>query len=127
MNRADVAPQPEFFAGTTACVGLACLMLVSGIVLALVLYRRGQRNRELHGGATSASVVAGATSSRPEPSQDFDFSGPGAGEPADGGASGGDGGPSGTPSSPAPDSGSAGHSSPDVGAFGGDSSGGSAG
>lgn len=43
MNYADAAPQPEFVLGTVACVGLVCLLFVSGAILAVVLFRRSRK------------------------------------------------------------------------------------
>ncbi len=45
MNLADAAPQPELLWGTAACAGLVCLLVVSGIVLAVVLLRRNKRKQ----------------------------------------------------------------------------------
>ena len=43
MIFADAAPRPGFVLGTAACAGLVCLMLISGAVLAIVLYRRSRK------------------------------------------------------------------------------------
>ena len=43
MNLADAAPNPTYALGGLACAGLVCLMIVSGVVLAIVLYRRSRR------------------------------------------------------------------------------------
>lgn len=45
MIYADAAPQPDFVLGTAACAGLACLLLTSAVVLAIVFYRRSRKNR----------------------------------------------------------------------------------
>jgi hypothetical protein len=42
MNQVDAARLPVWVLGTTACVGLVCLLLVSGAVLAIVLFRRSR-------------------------------------------------------------------------------------
>jgi hypothetical protein len=43
MNYADAAPQPGFVMGTAACLGLVCMLLVSAVVLAVVLFRRSRK------------------------------------------------------------------------------------
>jgi uncharacterized membrane protein (DUF4010 family) len=43
VNLADVAPTPSYALGAVACTGLVCLLIVSGVVLAIVLYRRRGR------------------------------------------------------------------------------------
>jgi hypothetical protein len=43
MNYADVAPEPSLIWGTAACFGLVCLLFVSAVVLAVVLFRRSRK------------------------------------------------------------------------------------
>jgi hypothetical protein len=43
MNLADVAPDPTVTLGTLACAGLACLFVVSAIILTIVLVRRSRK------------------------------------------------------------------------------------
>jgi hypothetical protein len=43
MIYADAAARPTFALAAVACAGLACLLLVSGAVLAILLYRRSRR------------------------------------------------------------------------------------
>jgi hypothetical protein len=45
MNLADVAPDPTVSVGVLGCAALACLFVVSAIVLAVVLIRRNRKNR----------------------------------------------------------------------------------
>jgi len=45
MNLADVAPDPTVSVGVLGCAALACLFVVSAIVLAIVLIRRNRKNR----------------------------------------------------------------------------------
>ena len=45
MNLADVAPDPTLSLGIVGCAALACLFVVSAIVLAVVLIRRNRKNR----------------------------------------------------------------------------------
>jgi hypothetical protein len=45
MNLADAAPPPEYTLGAVACAGLACLFVVSAIVLTVVLVRRSRRGK----------------------------------------------------------------------------------
>jgi hypothetical protein len=43
MNHESAARLPVWVLGTTACVGLVCLLVVSAAVLAIVLFRRSRR------------------------------------------------------------------------------------
>ena len=45
MNLADVAPDPTVSVGVLGCAALACLFVVSAIVLAIVLIRRNRKNQ----------------------------------------------------------------------------------
>jgi hypothetical protein len=45
MNYADAAPQSSFIWGTAACFGLVCLLFVSAVVLAVVLFRRSRKGK----------------------------------------------------------------------------------
>ena len=45
MNIADAAPDPTLSLGILGCAALACLFVVSAIVLAVVLIRRNRKNR----------------------------------------------------------------------------------
>jgi hypothetical protein len=43
MIYADAAARPTFALAAVACAGLVCLLLVSGLVLAILLYRRSRK------------------------------------------------------------------------------------
>jgi hypothetical protein len=43
MSLADAAPQTTVSFGMVACAGLACLFIVSAIVLAVVLVRKSRK------------------------------------------------------------------------------------
>ena len=45
MNLADVAPDPTVSVGVLGCAALACLFVVSAIVLVVVLIRRNRKNQ----------------------------------------------------------------------------------
>jgi hypothetical protein len=45
MNYADAAPPPEFALGAVGCAALACLFVVSAIVLIVVLVRRNRQGK----------------------------------------------------------------------------------
>ena len=43
MTYANAALSPDFLLGGAACVGVICLLFVSAVVLAVVLFRRSRR------------------------------------------------------------------------------------
>jgi hypothetical protein len=40
---ADAAPAPSYALGGLVCAAMVCLLIVSGVVLAIVLYQRSRR------------------------------------------------------------------------------------
>ena len=44
MNLADVAPDPTVSVGVLGCAALACLFVISAVILVIVLVRRNKRS-----------------------------------------------------------------------------------